>query len=343
MKKKVGVSKSVKVIRKVKAEGYLTRVKVVRDKEGRFARKTLPKRKQLAGVHKTISVVRDKQGHFAPKTLPVRKLLLPARKRPAEVKKFPTKKRPTKKLPAKKLPTKKLLAKKRPTKKLPAKKRPTKKLPAEKLPAKKPPGRKKPPVKPKKPPKRRYPTFMAAAMAAEALMQNKLVVIGELMQNVEPELTVGVKSFVNKDGTADAELRVGNLPDEWRTVDGLPFIVAAISEALRGAGALPVKPPMGGAFWISFALRFGPKDLAEIQEFAKNYKRWRGLLQLGAYHTTAQSLPAMLNNALALRMFISRLWERHNLPPLQLLIRLVWTPIKVNPGRLPGEEGEARR
>ena len=180
-------------------------------------------------------------------------------------------------------------------------------------------------------------------MAAEALMQNKLVVIGELMQNVEPELTVGVKSFVNKDGTADAELRVGNLPDEWRTVDGLPFIVAAISEALRGAGALPVKPPMGGAFWISFALRFGPKDLAEIQEFAKNYKRWRGLLQLGAYHTTAQSLPAMLNNALALRMFISRLWERHNLPPLQLLIRLVWTPIKVNPGRLPGEEGEARR
>jgi hypothetical protein len=77
-------------------------------------------------------------------------LLLPARKRPAEVKKFPTKKRPTKKLPAKKLPTKKLLAKKRPTKKLPAKKRPTKKLPAEKLPAKKPPGRKKPPVKPKK-------------------------------------------------------------------------------------------------------------------------------------------------------------------------------------------------
>ena len=313
MKKKVGVSKSVKVVRKVKAEGYLTRVKVVRDKEGRFARKTLPKRKQLAGVHKTISVVRDKQGHFAPKTLPVRKLLLPARKRPAEVKKFPTKKRPTKKLPA------------------------------EKLPAKKPPGRKKPPVKPKKPPKRRYPTFMAAAMAAEALMQNKLVVIGELMQNVEPELTVGVKSFVNKDGTADAELRVGNLPDEWRTVDGLPFIVAAISEALRGAGALPVKPPMGGAFWISFALRFGPKDLAEIQEFAKNYKRWRGLLQLGAYHTTAQSLPAMLNNALALRMFISRLWERHNLPPLQLLIRLVWTPIKVNPGRLPGEEGEARR
>ena len=313
LKKKVGVSKSVKVVRKVKAEGYLTRVKVVRDKEGRFARKTLPKRKQLAGVHKTISVVRDKQGHFAPKTLPVRKLLLPARKRPAEVKKFPTKKRPTKKLPA------------------------------EKLPAKKPPDRKKPPVKPKKPPKRRYPTFMAAAMAAEALMQNKLVVIGELMQNVEPELTVGVKSFVNKDGTADAELRVGNLPDEWRTVDGLPFIVAAISEALRGAGALPVKPPMGGAFWISFALRFGPKDLAEIQEFAKNYKRWRGLLQLGAYHTTAQSLPAMLNNALALRMFISRLWERHNLPPLQLLIRLVWTPIKVNPGRLPGEEGEARR
>ena len=202
--------------------------------------------------------------------------------------------------------------------------------------------KKKPKKKPKKKAKRRYPSFMAVASQAETMIQDKLVVLGDLMKLTEADLNATVKSFINADSTVDGELRISNLPDEWRQIAGLPSIVATISEAVRGAGAFPAKPLIGGAFWVSFGLRFGPKDLDEIMLMAKEYKRFRGLLQVGAHHTTAQSLPAMLNNALALRMFIDRIWAKRSLPPVQLLVRFVWTPKKVNPGRFSGEEGSSK-
>lgn len=283
------------------------RIVVIRDKKGHFARKTLPKRQRLkvsARAPKSVKIelVRDKKGHFARKTLPERRRWAPPVAKP--VRKKPVKK------PVRK-PVK------------PVRKKP--------LPKKKP-----------KFPKRRFPTWMAQAKEAEVMMQEKLVQISDLLLSIEGSLSPRVKSFINKDATVDAELRIGDLPDEWRTVEGLPLIVAAISEALRAVGPFPTNPSCGGAFWISFGLRFGPKDMADMMEWAKRYKRFKGFLQLGAYHTSAQSLPAMLNNALALRMFVERLWQRHNLPPVQLLIRFVWTPTKVNPGREAGEEGETK-
>jgi len=120
---------------------------------------------------------------------------------------------------------------------------------------------------------------------------------------------------------------------------GMPLLMATLSEAVRAMGAFPVNPSMGGAFWVSFGVRFGPKDRREIDQMAKFYKRFRGLLQVGAHHATAQHLSAILNNAMTIKYLVERLWHKRDLPPVQLLVRVVWTPTKIRPGRFAGEEG----
>jgi len=271
----------------------------------------------------------------------------PAKKRPLPARKVPAKKRPlpARKVPAKKrpLPARKVPAKKRP---LPARKVPAKKppLPARKAPAKKPPVKKRPlperrpPVK-KKPEKRRYPSFMSRAAAAEALILEHLGRLDSALSVQEPGLDTTVKAFINADATVDGELRMRSLPAEWRTLRGMPSLMATLSEAVRAMGAFPTKPSMGGAFWVSFGVRFGPKDRREIEHMEKFYKRFRGLLQVGAHHATAQSLSAILNNALTIKFLVERLWHKRDLPPVQLLVRVVWTPTNVRPGRFKGEEG----
>lgn len=234
------------------------------------------------------------------------------------------------------LPRKKPLPRKPPSKPrrpLP-RKRPTKKP---KLPPK---GRGPRKRKPKgKPPKRRYPSFMPQAMAAEGLILEKLGRLQEILEFMERGLDMTVKSFVNTDATVDGELRMRNLPAIWRTVKGMPELQAVLSEAIRGMGAFPAKPSMGGAFWVSFGVRFGPKNKREIEDMAKFYKRFRGLLQVGAHHTSAQTLSTILNNVLAIKFLVERLWARRDLPPVQLLVRVVWTPRGDRPGRFKGEEG----
>lgn len=320
-----------------------------------------PRKKKVVRVAKRSGKKSAAKPHQAK---PIKKKVLRKAKLPVKVQG----RRPRKKLPAKrpvlrrkkKLPVR--VPVRRPKKKLPAKRptlRPKTKRPAKAAPpkrGKKRPARVVPPrlrlrkkiKKPKKgvpkgpKVKQRYPGFMVAAREAEAMMQEKLVTLGDLVRLSYPELIATAKTFINADATVDGELRITNLPEEWRRLDGLPSIVATISEAVRGAGAFPVAPAFGGAFWISFGLRFGPKDLDEIMQMAKEYKRFRGLLQVGAHHTTAQNLTAMLNNALSLRMFIERIWAKRNLPPVQIIVRFVWTPQKVNPGRFPGEEGSTK-
>jgi len=165
--------------------------------------------------------------------------------------------------------------------------------------------------------------------------------LGRLQDTVlisEPSLDTDIKSFINRDSTVDGELRLRNLPDEWRTVEGMPLLVAFLSEDVRAVGAMHSRPP--GAFWISFGLRFGPKDRHEVEEMAKFYKRFRGLFQVGAYHTSAESLPAILNNVIAIRHLVERVMVKRDLPPVQLLVRIVWTPDGKRPGRFAGEEGQ---
>ena len=180
-------------------------------------------------------------------------------------------------------------------------------------------------------------------MEAEALIIEKLDRFMGALSSLESELEMSLKSFVNVDSTVDGELRIANLPDAWRVVSGLPELMGVLSTAINEMGAFPVLPLMRGAFWISFGLRFGPKNHREIEEMAKFYKRFRGLFQVGAHHTTAQQLPAIRNNALAIRYLIERVWARRELPPSQLLVRVVWTPNTKHPGRYAGEEGVDER
>lgn len=303
----------------------------------------LPRKKKGAKpTGKAAPPPRKKKGVKAP----VKAAPLPRKKKgakaPVKAAPLPRKKKGTKP-PAKAAP----LPRKKKGAKPPVKAAP---LPRKKKRAKPPtkaaplPRKKRKPAKAHPPRKRkhRYPSFMASAVKAETMIQEKLVTMGVLIRLTEPGIRIPVKTFINADSTVDGELRISELPDEWRTIEGLPGIIAALSEAIRGAGAFPAKPEIGGAFWISFGLRFGPKNMDEIMEMAKEYKRFRGLLQVGAHHTTAQSLAAMLNNALALRMFIDRVWAKRSLPPIQLLVRFVWTPTKTNPGRFSGEEGSTK-
>jgi len=180
---------------------------------------------------------------------------------------------------------------------------------------------------------------MANATIAETHIVDKLGVMLEALTFQEPGLDMSVKSFINADGTVDGELRLRELPDQWRTVDGMPDLVAALSEAVRAMGAFARGGPEGGAYWISYGFRFGPKNMREIEELAKYYKRFRGLFQVGLHHTTAESLGAILNNAMTVRSLVESLWHKRDLPPAQLLIRVVWTPDGVRPGRFAGEEG----
>ena len=299
-----------------------------------------------------------------PRTLPARK---PSVKKPLPrkplVRKPSVKKPLPRTLPARKPPVKKPLPRKPPARKPSVKKplshKPSARKPLSRKPLPRKPPARKPPVKkpfPRKPPARKpparkptgkkprhqYPTFMAKAAAAEMLSLTKLSKMEDVLAITEPQLDMGLKSFINADGTIDSELRLRNLPDDWRTVEGIPGLMGALSEAIRAMGAFPRYPDMGGAFWVSFALRFGPKDEAEIEEMAKFYKRFRGLLQVGAYHTMASAVPAILNNAAAIRNLVGSIWEKRSLPPAQIMARIVWTPDGRRPGRFKGEGGSVK-
>jgi len=277
------------------------------------------------------------------KRKPALKKLLPSKRKPAFKKPLPSKRKPApkKRLPSRRKPTlkKPLPSKRKPTlkKPLPSKRKPTLKKP---LPSKRKPAAKKPASKRKI--RRQYPTFIEQANAAELLALQKLAKMQDTIAIIEPEIDAGLKSMINADGTMDVELRLRNLPELWRTYDGQPSLGSALSEAVRVMGAFPRQPAMGGAFWVSFGVRFGPKNEAEVEMMAKFYKRFRGLFQVGAYHTTASALPAILNNAASIRSLVENIWEKRDLPPAQVLVRIVWTPDGQRPGRFQGEGGSAK-
>ena len=279
------------------------------------------------------------------KPLPLTKKQLPSKqptKKPFAKKQLPSK-QPTKKPLPSKQPTKKPLPRKSLSRKPLTKKPLPHKLSSKKQAHKKQPSRKRPPPKLiAQKIKHQYPTFMAQANAAEFMSLTKLGTMQDTLEIIEPGLDMGLKSFINADGTVDIELRLRNLPDEWRTPEGMPALVGALSEAIRAMGAFPRYPGFGGAFWVSFGLRFGPKDESEIAQMASFYKRHRGLLQVAAYHTPASAVPAILNNAVVIRSLVESIWEKRNLPPLQILARIVWTPDGKRPGRFAGEGGSAK-
>jgi hypothetical protein len=289
-----------------------------------------------------------------PKKLPPRKLppkKLPLRKVPR--KKLPPRKVPRKKLPPRKVSPKKLSPRKVSPKKLPPRKVSPKKLPPRKVPRKKLPPRKVPRRKlplrkvPRKKVRRRrgrvLPNIPTRSRAAEVAMLAKLTLLmGEVAAFVEGA-DVAVKTFINSDGSVDGELRVAEMPDELRSEDGAAELVAILSEVFRAFRPFPATPPMGGKFWVSFAMRFGPQNETEVGKLAELYKKFRGLFQVGTYPAAAwHPTPIQLALATGLKTIVEGVARRQGYPPSVILIRFTWTPDGRRPAHLQGEAGGGR-
>ena len=223
----------------------------------------------------------------------------------------------------------------------------------------------KKPKKPKKPARKRrrgrprgpLPPLPAGAMEAETLMLSKLEEVMGLVTMMFPTTSMAIKSAINSDWTVDGELRVDRLPDELRTMDGMLEIIALMSEAFRAFRPFPQVPDMGGKFWASFGVRFGPNNETEIGKLEELYKKFRGLSQTGTYPAFAWNLSS-IQSAIApgLKTIFEGVATRMGIPPATLLIRFVWTPgprklwrdiprqqqIKQRPGHWEKEGGKGR-
>jgi len=171
-------------------------------------------------------------------------------------------------------------------------------------------------------------------------MQEKMVSLMESIAAIVPGLDIAIKSFINTDGTVDGELRMGSLPEEWRTGDGVLEAIAMLSEIFRSFRVFDEIPTMGGKFWVSFGVRFGPQNETELGELAKLYKHFRGMLQTGTYPAEAWH-PTPIQEALTvgLRTIIGGILDHHGIPPSVLLVRFIWIPDGTRPGRYDDEMG----
>jgi hypothetical protein len=158
-----------------------------------------------------------------------------------------------------------------------------------------------------------------------------------------PGMDLANKTFINVDGSVDGELRIGGLPDDWRTPEGSLEAISMLSEIFRAFPLFAQKPSMEGSFWISFGVRFGPQNETELGKLADLYKRFRGMLQTGTYPTQAWHTATIQNSLViegqGLRAIIDGISEHHGIPPSVLLIRFIWTPDGIRPGRYVDELG----
>ncbi len=173
-------------------------------------------------------------------------------------------------------------------------------------------------------------------------MQGRLEKLMGAITLLERGLDMSMQTFTNRDGTVDGELTIRNLPDEWRTREGVRQLIATLSSALRDFRPFSPRPAMGGAFWASFGIRFGPQNESELGELAELYKRHRGMLQIGTYPTQAWGTGALqialVGDNVGLRAMIEALLDKRGLPPTVILIRFIWTPDGSRPGHYRGEK-----
>jgi hypothetical protein len=175
-------------------------------------------------------------------------------------------------------------------------------------------------------------------------MQGRLLVLMQDIGLIQSGLDMAFSTCINLDGSVDGELTIRNLPEEWRTLDGVRELVAVLSSALRTFEPFPAPPrcPMGGSFWCSFGIRFGPQNEAEIGELADLYKRHRGLFQIGTYPTQAWGTGAMqialTGDRVGMLAMLTSLLEKRGLPPSVVMVRFIWTPDASRPGHYKGEK-----
>jgi hypothetical protein len=259
--------------------------------------------------------------------------------RKAEPKKSAAKKAAPKKTEPKKAAPKKAAPKKAEPKKSAAKKA----APKRGKPRKVSPRKR---IKPRKARRRRrrvLPEISARAREAEAVILEKLAGLMEVVGDVVEGSDVAVKSFVNADGSVDGELKVSELPDDFRTEEGAAELTAILSEVFRAFRPFPTNPSMGGKFWVSFAMRFGPQNESEIGKLAELYKKFRGLFQVGTYPAAAwHPTPIQLALTTGLKTIVEGVMRRQGFPPSVVLVRFTWTPDGRRPGHLAGEAGGGR-
>ena len=157
-----------------------------------------------------------------------------------------------------------------------------------------------------------------------------------------PGVSSSIKTAINSDWTVDGELRLDGLPEELRTEEGMLEILALLSEAFRAFRPFDQIPEMGGKFWLSFGVRFGPNNESQAEELVRLYKKFRGLYQVGTYPVYAWSLGA-IQAAISpggLRQIFEGVARKVGIPPSTLLIRFVWTP---GPKRLWSEFSRAQQ
>lgn len=152
-------------------------------------------------------------------------------------------------------------------------------------------------------------------------------------------LELSIRSFINADGSVDAELRAGNLPDEWREEDGTPALMAFFSQLLRVAGTLEPGPELG-RYWISIGVRFGPQNESEVGELAELYKRHRGMFQVASHALQADMKSGLQNAVVSIGTIIKSLQSKRGLIPSVVFIRITWLPVAdTRPHRYEGEKG----
>jgi hypothetical protein len=266
----------------------------------------------------------------------------PLARLPAKAAVKPRAKKPLARLPAKAAVKPKV---KKPPARLPAKRRPKRMLRDElgrfispkKLPR---PPRKPPALRPPRKPE--LPLVAERSRAAEVDMQVRLINLQDSILLLEAGLDMAVQTMVNRDGTVDGELTIRNLPDEWRDARTMGYLVATLSSALRTFEPFAAHPKMGGGFWCSFGVRFGPQNEAEIGEMYNLYKRHRGLFQIGTYPTPAWGTGALqvalVGNNVGLKAMLDSLMKKRGLPPSVVMIRFIWTPDGQRPGHYKGEK-----
>ena len=175
-------------------------------------------------------------------------------------------------------------------------------------------------------------------------MQEHLLSLMRDVGLLQAGLDMAFNTCCNLDGTVDGELTIRNLPEDWRTLQGVRELVAVLSSALRTFQPFPPpsRCPMGGSFWCSFGIRFGPQNEAEIGELAELYKRHRGLFQIGTYPTQAWGTGAMqialTGDRVGMLAMLTSLLEKRGLPPSVVMIRFIWTPDGSRPGHYKGEK-----
>ena len=147
-----------------------------------------------------------------------------------------------------------------------------------------------------------------------------------------------MKTFVNADGTVYGEVRLSDLPEEWRGGDDLVGLMAFLSDVLTGVGLL-VAGAEGGGYWISIGVRFGAQTDAERGDLAEMYKRYRGMFQVASYALDLSRQGSIGNAIVAFEMIVRSLMEKRGLPISVVFVRYTWTPDGVRPSRYEGERG----